>query len=186
MKDIYLILTYSGTVMSKFIRLATNDEFAHVSIALDKELKEMYSFGRINPYNPFFGGFVREGLDFGTFKRFENKTLTNIYTLQVTNYQYKKLKRRVKKMNNCKRKYKFNIYGLFAAKFRYKIKRKDSFYCAEFVKRLMDEAKIENNLPEVAKPEDFKSLNNVRLCYRGKLKNYKVKLNINEQSRQIN
>ena len=32
-------------MLSRIIRLTTNDEFAHVSIALDQELKEMYSFG---------------------------------------------------------------------------------------------------------------------------------------------
>lgn len=30
----------------------------------------MYSFGRLNPYNPFWGGFVHESIDKGTFKRF--------------------------------------------------------------------------------------------------------------------
>ena len=57
MKKIYIILTFTGTALSRIIKLSTKDEFAHASIALDSELKEMYSFGRLNPYNPFFGGF---------------------------------------------------------------------------------------------------------------------------------
>ena len=70
MKDIFIVLTSTGTTLSKIIKSYTKDEFAHISISLDRELQEMYSFGRLNPYNPFFGGFIREYIDKGTFKRF--------------------------------------------------------------------------------------------------------------------
>lgn len=59
MKEVYIVLTYSGTALSTLIKKFTKDEFAHVSIALDENLEEMYSFGRLNPYNPFNAGFVR-------------------------------------------------------------------------------------------------------------------------------
>lgn len=38
MKKVYIILTHTGTVLSKIIKKYTKDEFSHVSIALDKEL----------------------------------------------------------------------------------------------------------------------------------------------------
>lgn len=159
-------------MLSRIIRLTTNDEFAHVSIALDQELKEMYSFGRLNPYNPFFGGFVHESPNYGTFKRFENTTRTNIYSLEVTDYQYKKLRRKIKAISKMKEKYRFNRLGLALAKFRFKFKQEERFYCAEFVKHVMDESDIETDLPEVVKPEDFKYLKNTKLDYSGMLKDY--------------
>ncbi len=58
MKKIYIVLTHTGTTLSKIIKTYTKDEFSHVSISLDLELKKMYSFGRLNPYNPFWDGFV--------------------------------------------------------------------------------------------------------------------------------
>ena len=67
MKKIYLVLTHTGTILSRIIRIYTKDEFTHVSISLDDELNEMYSFGRLNPYNPFLGGFVHENINYGTF-----------------------------------------------------------------------------------------------------------------------
>lgn len=82
MKKIYIILTYTGTVLSRIIKCYTKDEFSHVSIALDKDLRQMYSFGRLNPYNPFKGGFVHEGINIGTFKRFKN-TRARIYSLEI-------------------------------------------------------------------------------------------------------
>ena len=45
MKKLYIILTHTGTILSKIIRYLTKDEFSHVSIALDADLEKMYSFG---------------------------------------------------------------------------------------------------------------------------------------------
>ena len=91
MKKIYLILTHTGTTLSTIIKCYTKDEFSHVSIALDKELNTMYSFGRLRPSNPFIGGFVHEGIDFGTFKRFKN-TQSEIYSLEIADNKYEKIK----------------------------------------------------------------------------------------------
>lgn len=172
MKKIYIILSFTGTLLSRIIKISTKDEFAHVSIALDKDLKKMYSFGRLNPYNPFFGGFVHEGIAHGTFKRFENTTITKKYSLEVTDYQYNKLRKEINFISKFREKYRFNILGLILAKFRFKLKREACFYCAEFVKTVMDNAEIENNLPEAVKPEDFKYLDNLELLYSGMLKDY--------------
>ena len=89
---IYIVLTYTGTLLSKIIKTYTKDEFSHVSISLDEELKQMYSFGRLNPYNPFIGGFVHEGINTGTFRRFI-KTKTEIYSLEVNEDQYNSIER---------------------------------------------------------------------------------------------
>ena len=82
-RKIYIVLTYTGTILSKIIRVYTKAEFCHVSLSLDKRLNKMYSFGRLNPYNPFIGGFVHEGINIGTFKRFKN-TKAEIYEIEVT------------------------------------------------------------------------------------------------------
>lgn len=59
-KTIYVLLTDTGTLFTKIIRCFTNAPYNHVSIVLDEELNEIYSFGRKNLRNPFFGGFIRE------------------------------------------------------------------------------------------------------------------------------
>ena len=174
MKRIYLILTYSGTILSRIIKIYTRDAFAHVSISLDEELNQMYSFGRLNPYNPFIGGFVHEGINIGTFKRFR-KTQTAVYSIMISDEQYKKIKETIKLIRECPIAYKFNIIGLFGAGFNIRIHMRHSFYCAEFVKYLLEKARVKNNLPEIIKPEDFKRLDNIRLEYKGSLCEYSVK-----------
>ena len=174
MKKIYLILTHTGTTLSTIIKCYTKDEFSHVSIALDKELNTMYSFGRLRPNNPFIGGFVHEGIGFGTFKRFKN-TQSEIYSLEIADNKYEKIKEEIKKFESNKEKYKFNIIGLFAVSINKKIHYKDTFYCAEFVKYLFEKVKIDNNLPDIIRPQDFKKLKDIELVYSGKLKDYKKK-----------
>ena len=173
MKKIYIVLTHTGTLLSRIIKIYTKDEFSHVSISLDEELKEMYSFGRLNPKNPFIGGFVHEYIDKGTFKRFF-KTRTKIYFLEVTEQQYEEIKKNIKQIEDKKEEYKFNILGLFAAGFRKKIKKNHCFYCAEFVKYVMEKAGVNTGLPEVVKPEDFKEIPGLHEIYQGLLRKYQI------------
>lgn len=171
MKKVYIILTYTGTMLSKIIKCYTKDEFSHVSIALDSELKQMYSFGRLHPYNPFWGGFVHERINSGTFKRFSN-TRARIYSLDINDEQYEKLKYAIFCIKRLRRSYTFNILGLFAVGFKIKIKSPRSFYCAEFVKYVLDEANIKTELPDLVKPEDFKLIRNLRAEFDGVLRLY--------------
>ena len=183
MKKIYIILTHTGTALSKIIKGFTKDEFSHVSIALDIELKEMYSFGRLNPNNPFCGGFVHEYIDKGTFKRFY-KTRAKVYSLEVTEEQYRSIKSNIDQIKNNKEDYKFNIIGLFAVGFHKKIKKQKSFYCAEFIKYVMEKADIKTDLPDIAKPEDFKNIKELQEIYGGLLRKYQSpKINVVESIR---
>ena len=172
MKKIYIVLTYTGTLLARIIKIYTRAEFSHISISLDEELMEMYSFGRLNPYNPFIGGFVHEYIDKGTFKRFKN-TKAKIYELQVEEEQYQKMEQTIAEFEKNKQNYKFNIIGLFSAGFNIRITRENSYYCAEFVKHVIETAGIETGLPEIIKPEHFKNVEGLKEIYSGKLKEYK-------------
>ena len=171
MKKIYIVLTYTGTLLSNIIRLITKDEYCHCSISLDKELTQMYSFGRLNPYNPFIGGFVQEGINHGTFKRFK-KTTTAIYEMRITNKNYIKLEQAIEDYKMNKAKYSYNTIGLMTATFGLKLKRKHHFYCSEFVQDVLKKADIQTNLPKIPKPEDFKKLKRTQLIYTGILRQY--------------
>ena len=66
---IYIVVTQTGTVLSRILKIVTKAEYNHVSISLDPSLDQMYSFGRKNAYNPIWGGMVQECPKWGTFKR---------------------------------------------------------------------------------------------------------------------
>ena len=155
MKKIYIVLTYTGSVLSKIVKMYTRREFSHVSIALDEDLQEMYSFGRTFALIPFIAGFVHEQPRKGTFKRFK-KTKTRVYSLEVPDDKYEKVLEIIDDFKNNKSQYKFNIGGLACVAIHLKFKREKSFYCAEFVKYVLEQSQIQDSLPELIKPEDFK------------------------------
>lgn len=180
MKKIYIILTHTGTVLSRIIKKYTKDEFSHVSIALDEELNKMYSFGRLNPYNPFYAGFVHEYINEGTFKRFY-KTRAKIYLLEISDNQYEEISKNIIEFEQNKNKYKFNIVGLFAVGIHKRIQKENRFYCAEFVKYILEKSGIDTKLPEIIKPEDFKKLEGLKEIYSGLLRQYQIsKIDIKE------
>ena len=173
MKKVYIVLTHTKTILSRLIKEFTKCEFSHVSISLDVDLNKMYSFGRLNAYNPFFAGFVHEYINKGTFKRFY-KTKTKVYSLNVTDEEYAKIEKTINQIKAEKEKYKFNIIGLVAAGVHKKIGNDHSFYCAEFVKYVLENAGIKTNLPEIVKPEHFESLEDINEIYYGLLKKYRA------------
>ena len=179
MRSIYIVLTMTGTFVSRLVKMYTKKEYGHVSISLDKELERMYSFGRLNPYNMFIGGFVHEYIHSGTFFRFRNTT-AEVVRVRVTEEQYAKLEEVILKMEAEKEKYKFNIAGLFAVSINKRIKKENYLYCAEFVKLVLEEAKIANNLPEIIKPEHFLTLPH-KSIYKGLLREYRYRVKFNEK-----
>ena len=173
MHKIYIVLTYTGSLLAKIVRGYTGKEFSHVSISLDENLDAMYSFGRLNPYNPFIGGFVQESPDYGTFKRF-SKTKTKIYSLEVNDEQYKQITEIIEDVSANRNCYHFNVLGLFAVAFHLKIRKEKAFYCAEFVKYVLDCSSLNIDLPEIVKPNDFTGLQGLKEIYSGMLSEYKM------------
>ena len=172
MKKVYIVLTYTGTILSRIVKRYTRKEYSHVSLSLDENLNEMYSFGRLYAYNPFLGGFVRESTEYGTFKRFHKQIKTKIYALEVNEKEYEKIKRMIKNINNNKNSYRFNVLGLMGVVFDIKVKRKRCFYCAEFVKHILDNSCIEVSLPDIIKPDDFRKIKGIKEVYSGLLDEY--------------
>ena len=117
------------------------------------------------------GGFVHEAIDGGTFKRFY-KTKAKVYALEVTDAQYETIQNNIKQIQAQKESYAFNRLGLFAVGLHRKIQKEHAFYCAEFVKYILEKAGLEVNLPELIKPEDFKKIRGLHEIYAGVLRKY--------------
>ena len=106
MKKIYIITTYTGTVLSYLIRKISKTPYAHVSIALNEELNPMYSFGRLNPKTPIFAGFVEEKIDEGLYAIRKN-TMCRVYSLDVTDLQYTDIYNNIMFVSENRKKYDY-------------------------------------------------------------------------------
>ncbi len=176
-KKIYIVISQTGTMLSRLVRLYTGDTYNHASIAFDKELKQLYSFGRLNPYNPFIGGFVKESPTSGTFKRFYN-TDAAVIELDIDAEKYDELKAGIEEMYGHKEDYHYNYKGLFLAMFGKPRHKVGCYYCSEFVREfcLNYGIKLLKSDTDVVKPMDFMEIQGGKLIYEGKLRAYRVKL----------
>ena len=168
---LYVVVTQTGTILSRILKVITHASYNHSSVSLDPTLGILYSFGRKNAYNPFWGGFVQESPFFGTFKRF-SETEAVVLRFPVTLEQKTAVSRRLEYMYAHPRQYHYNTLGLFLAAFRIYWYREDYYYCSEFVKSvLLDSGVIrEGDIDDIAKPMQFLDLPYGSVIYKGKLR----------------
>lgn len=171
MKNIYIVLSHSGTLMSKIVKFYTKYKYSHVSISLDKDISELYSFGRKNVYNMFDGGFTIENKESNFYKKFKN-TQCIILELSVTNEQYNKLKKILNNYKDNRDIYKYDIIGVFLRTFNIRFNRKNYFYCTKFVKEVLENSNIYKFNSDFVKPSYFMNIPNKKIIYTGKLLNY--------------
>ncbi|MEE1280638.1 MAG: hypothetical protein UHK60_00085 [Acutalibacteraceae bacterium] len=180
-KEIFIVLTQTGTILSRILKFLTNAEYNHSSISLEGDLSCMYSFGRIFPYNPFIGGFVKESTSRGTFKRFYNTEAT-VLSVYVSNDKYEEMKAYLSEMYNNKEKYHYNYVALFLALFGITFKQRRCYYCSEFVRDFLIRFDIipKTYLPSIVKPIDFFKISWSEKIYTGKLRDYKKPITVNK------
>lgn len=174
MKNIYLVLTHTGTSFSKLIRRHTGNTYNHISISLREDLEEMYSFGRLNPYIFFWGGFVIESPRKGTFKRF-NKTIAKVLELPVTDEAYAIIENYIQQFIADKKTFGYNFLGILKARNNVNYQKSyRKFYCSQFVNYLLVCARVipELHFGNVVTPECFCSLENVTVRYEGLMREY--------------
>ncbi len=170
---IYIVVTQTGTVLSRLLKVITHAKYNHVSVSLDPTLNTMYSFGRRNPYNPFWGGFVMESPHYGTFRRF-SETEAVVLCLPVSEEKKLQIESKLNEMYQNREKYRYNTIGLLLAAFRIRYRSKRSYYCSEFVRALLSEFDLMESyeIGVIPKPMEFLELNSGRVVYCGKLRLY--------------
>lgn len=172
MKNVYVIFSFTGTYFSTFLRFMSKEKYIHVSLALDENLKEVYSFGRHNPRWAFPCGFSEEDFDHVT-KVFK-KTICQIYKLPLTKNEYKQLKKEITKYKDNKDEYHYNIVGLVPIQFNKICHRKHHFVCSQFVGKVFNDTKIHNFKKDysIIRPNDIRKIPRLSLKYEGKMIDY--------------
>ena len=172
MKNIYIIFSYTGTYFSKLLKFVLGEKYVHVSISLDENLKNVYSFGRKNPKWMFPCGFVMENMELIT--SFFEGAVCQIYKLPVTKKQYRQFQRELKKFKDSENKYRYNIKGLVHIKFNRIYHRSHHFVCSQFVGKLLQDSEIYDFKKDYSliKPRDVINIPHLDLIYEGKIIDY--------------
>lgn len=175
-RQLYIVISQTGTILSRILKLFTGAQYNHASISVSRDLQQMYSFGRKHPYNPFWGGFVKESPDIGTFKRFY-KTKAVVLAVDIDDKKYIELCEFLRTMHLQKKNYHYNYLGVCLAAFHIAYKKHNCYYCSEFVKDMLLKGEVEGAqmLRPIVQPIHFFALPHKRL-YCGRLSEYSCDL----------
>jgi len=77
---------------------------------------------------------------------------------------------KVRQIEEKKELYKYNFLGLIAIMLKYNLKRKNAFFCSQFVATILNEKKgILEKSPSQCTPQDLLAVNKLELVYKGNL-----------------
>jgi len=140
---------------------------------MDESLTTMYSFGRVNPDNPFSGGYVHESLYTGVYKKFRNCECI-IYRLPVTEEQYRILVEELARFDAYQDFFRYNFLGLIAAGLQVPLKRKQRYFCSQFVSELLMKINVlkSDRSPELIRPTDLLFIEGKEEVFRGYVRDY--------------
>lgn len=166
-KHVWIVLTGTGTWFSRMIRCFTNAPLNHASIAFDAELREVYSFGRKQPNNPWDGGLVRENLRSPFFSSADSA----VYLCRVSSEDYQRMYGLVQDMMQEQHRYKYNLLGLLGILFRVHIDRDYAFFCSHFVATVLERAglRFTGKPAHLITPSDIAESPQMQEIYRGPL-----------------
>ncbi len=169
-RSVYILLTRSGTYFSRLIHRMTDEDYTHVSICLDGELQHFYSFGRKSDIFMFPAGFVREDLQGGVFRRF-NQMPCALYELQVPPEVYQQIEQRIERMHDAADVYHYNCLGVLLCKLELAHQRQHHYFCSQFVADLLQRSgALEfSKAASLVQPGDFLYLPQLQLRYQGQL-----------------
>lgn len=169
-RKLYILHTDTGSLLTKLIKLYTKKPYNHVSISLDQQLIEVYSFGRKRPRNPLIGGFVKENIQTGVFKQAK----CAVYCCTVSEAQYQRIQQHIEEMEKQQHDYRYNFIGLFAVALNKKWNRRNAFFCSQFVATVLKESGVLDLTKPLClvTPHDLQEVPLFQLIYQGDLEAY--------------
>ena len=130
MKTIYILLTRSGTLLSKLVYAATGASYTHASMAFDAELSCLYMF----PAGP-----SKEYLNKGVFRLRDNAPCA-LYALEVSDEAYSHALHRAEEFMRHSEEYSFNILGLILCELHIRWQRRRHYFCSQFVSEVLEQS----------------------------------------------
>ena len=170
MKTIYILLTRSGTLLSKLVYAATGASYTHASMAFDAELSCLYSSTRKNGYTMFPAGPSKEYLNKGVFRLRDNAPCA-LYALEVSDEAYSHALCHAEDFMRHSEEYSFNTLGLILCGLHIRWQRRRHYFCSQFVSEVLQKSgALELPKPStLMHPSDYAELPELRCLYRGTL-----------------
>lgn len=170
-KNIYIIISKTNTRFGKMIRAFGGIKYNHASIALDRELSEIYSFARQRHSLVLSGKLVRENISRFTLNIATTVDAT-IFEVPVTNEQYIKVRKLIEEIYND-REYLYNLFSVLTYPLTKGLSVYKAFTCNEFAMYVLKILGHEVKKPLYQyKPDDLLDILSDRIYYQGNLLEY--------------
>lgn len=134
MKNIYVVLSATPTMMGKMIRVFTKSAFNHSSISLTEDWNEMYSFARYRASNPLVGGFVKEFPQRLSLGKNENVYI-KVYRIPVTEKQFEEIRLFIYGIRDDNEENIYNSMAALGILLGRKFNTYKAYTCSDFVAR---------------------------------------------------
>ena len=183
LKPVYILLTYTNSMMAKAIKLVTKQPYSHAGISLDSSLSHIFTYGRKNAEDRcqftdenIFNGLLGENRD------------TVQYALYVTffnNRQLKILTQHIENIKNDISKHKYSYKGLINFALG-KETHDDRMFCSQFVASVIragDPNRLKRDI-SLYSPTDLRKVSGMHFVTRGILGNYN-KANVDDIVKKI-
>ena len=171
MKQVYLLLSRTGTATSKMVYFVTHGAYTHTSLALTPRTDEFYSYARRRLYNFLIGGVMKENLHTFVFARFPESQCV-LFEIDVTDEDYERIKAQIDFCMDNYDRATYSFAGAALTPLGIKWQRKLKFTCSQFVATCLDRAEG-ITLPKhssLMRPHDFLKLEGMRKIFEGKIK----------------
>jgi hypothetical protein len=127
-KYVYMVFSCTSTKIGAMIRFVTNNKYNHVSIALEDDLKKMYSFTRYRANAPFLAGFSEES----PLRYLDDNTDVKICRIPVSLEKYSEVLDYIDNLSRNSKRYIYNYFSAFLFPAGVKIRIPDAYTCLEF------------------------------------------------------
>ena len=173
MKNVYIVLSATPTLMGKIIRIFTRSLYNHSSISLTEDWSEMYSFARYRRLNPLVGGFVKEfpeRLSLGK----ERNVFIKVFKIPVNDCQYEEIKKFIYEIRDAEEENIYNTAAVLTILFKIKININNAYTCADFVAESLFRGDIisRNQVSRDILPDEIQKMLDKHIYFHGCLNNY--------------
>lgn len=171
MSYLYVLFSRSDTWFSGVIYRLSPGEFTHTALALDRDLRFLYSFGRHHPDLPLPAGFVSENVHTGVYGRC-GTSVCRVYRVPVSEQAHRRVEKILNYMQRHAGYYHYNLFGVVLCALRISRKRKAHFFCSQFVAEMLHRAGAVtlSKAAHMMRPSDLMELPELELIYEGPLR----------------
>ncbi len=162
MRNIYVAFLASNYKTGELIRFFTRAKYNHVALALEEDMNTLYSFSRLNYYEPFTAGFTQETL--ARYTVYNKPSYIKICKLEISDDHYARIEEKLRQYGQDV-KAVYNYADVFVYPLNIHIPMEHIHTCISFV--------LENlEIPEFMKIKELEAYLDDRTMYEGSIQQY--------------